>query len=58
MRECYRTRKHRLDQLMQQRGQAMALGINYIHTTPPDYHRLQQTFDKVFDKLCEQLEND
>lgn len=58
MRECYRTRKHQLDQLMQQRGQAMALGINYIHTTPPDYHRLQHTFDKVFDKLCEQLEND
>ena len=55
MRECYRTRKQQLCDLLQQRGQAMVLSINYIHTTPPDFNHLQHTFDKLFASLIQEL---
>jgi ribonuclease P protein component len=58
IRECYRTRKHQLAQILEQQGQAMALSINYIHTTPPDFDHLQHTFDKLFASLTKELTND
>lgn len=58
MRECYRTRKQQLIDILEQRGQVMALGINYIHTTPPDFGNLQHSFNKIFASLIQELSND
>jgi ribonuclease P protein component len=58
MRECYRTRKYILLDKLEQRGLAMALGINYIHTTPPDFYHLQRAFDRLIESLSQELNND
>ena len=58
MRECYRTRKHLLLEQLEQRNLAMVLGINYIHTTPPDFNHLQRVFDRLIDNLLQELAND
>ncbi|MBP5189424.1 MAG: ribonuclease P protein component [Bacteroidales bacterium] len=55
MRECYRTRKQQLIDALEQQGQAMALGINYLHTAPPDFKHLQRSFDRLIDNLVEQV---
>lgn len=58
IRECYRTRKQQIADILQQRGMQLALSINYIHTTPPDFKHLQHTFDKLFESLTNELSND
>ena len=58
IRECYRLRKHLIIDALEQRGLAMALSINYIHNSLPDYHQLEQTFDKLFATILEELPND
>ena len=58
IRECYRTRKQQIADILQQRGMQLALSINYIHTTPPDFKHLQNTFDKLFESLTNELSND
>lgn len=58
IRECYRTRKQQIADILQQRGMQLTLSINYIHTTPPDFKHLQHTFDKLFESLTNELSND
>lgn len=58
IRECYRTRKQQIADILQQRGMQLALSINYIHNTPPDFKHLQHTFDKLFESLTNELSND
>lgn len=58
MRECYRTRKQSLIDALAQRHQAMALSFNYIHTSPPDFHHLGRTFDRIIESLTAQINND
>ena len=58
IRECYRTRKQQIADILQQRGMQLALSINYIHTTPPDFKHLQHTFDKLLESLTNELSND
>ena len=58
IRECYRTRKQQLIDILQQKNLQMSLSINYIHSTPPDFKHLQHTFDKLFENLTNELSND
>ena len=58
MRECYRLRKHLLYDILEQNNLNMALSINYIHNTLPDYHLLENSFDKLIEAISEDLSND
>ena len=55
MRECYRHRKERLQKALENCNITMALGINYLHNTVPDFHRLGHSFDKLFDNIIDSL---
>ena len=56
VRECYRHRKHLLLETLEQKNLSMALSINYIHNAMPDYHQLEHTFDKLLEKIIEELQ--
>lgn len=58
IRECYRHRKHLIVEALEQRNLTMALSINYIHNSLPDYHQLEHTFDKLIATILEGLPND
>ena len=58
MRECYRHRTHLLLEALEQRNLSMALSINYIHSTLPDFHHLEHTFDKLITAILEEMPND
>lgn len=55
MRECYRHRKERLLNALENCNTNMALGINYLHNATPDFHRLENSFDKLFDNIINEL---
>jgi len=58
MRECYRKRKGLLLESLEGKDKAYALSINYIDDKVPDFHRLELSFDKLFETLKEKMAND
>lgn len=56
MRECYRIRKHTLLQILQKTNRDMLLAINYMHSELTDSEYLGKRFDKLFDALCTQIQ--
>ncbi len=55
MRECYRLRKGALIETLEKENKAMALSLNYIHSTTPDFWKLSTSFDKLFSEITKQL---
>lgn len=53
MRECYRRHKHLLIESLATQDKHMVLSINYIHTSTPNFHKLNATMEKVMRRLGE-----
>ncbi|MBR3528889.1 MAG: ribonuclease P protein component [Bacteroidales bacterium] len=56
MRECYRMRKHRLAEALEQQQLSMALGINYVHQEILSHEQLSVRFEKLITILINELQ--
>lgn len=56
MKECFRVRKGEILKYLEEHNISIALSINYINNTLPEYHRLGTIFDKLTELLCKQID--
>lgn len=58
MRECYRTRKHKLLSMLEEQDRAAVVSINYISDSLPDFHKMEVSFDRMTEKLINEMLHD
>ena len=51
IRECYRLHKAPLIEALTQQGKHIILSLNYIHTSTPNFHKLEKIMIKVIARL-------
>ena len=58
MRECWRTRKGELLELLERNGTSMVVAFNYIGVAVPDFKTLEKAFSKATSRLLIHLNNE
>lgn len=58
IRECYRLHKQPLINALSENSRHIILSMNYIHTTPPNFHKLEATMKKLMTRLIETTTKD
>lgn len=57
IRECYRLQKQPLIDSLSHHGKHIVMSMNYIHTSPPTFHKLEKAMEKLIARLIELIES-